>query len=189
MCFSCSEFRQITLVVRRSALTLALFVAGLPEWSSLRGFNRHFGKLRLVATRSELLPVAVLIRRQWWKRTYRAGPGLRLRSTNASRSDVRNDSQSPAGKPPTKAGWGRQRLSPGGSVSSWKSVSRGQSVRAAGMSADQQCLHQLASIGAPGVASPNGCQPTKAGRMPDRSAREGILSRGSLLKSSSRGAH
>ena len=78
--------------------------------------------------------------------------------------------QSPAGKPSTKAGLGLQ-----------DSSSLSRPVSGSGLAADSQSIvdsnnrpaGKLASTafiswhpsGAPGVASPNGCQPTKAGRI------------------------
>ena len=150
---------------------------GLPEWSSLRGFNRHFGKPRLVATRSAPLPVAVVIQRQLWRRTFRAGPSLRLSSTSASRSAVCSDSHSPAGKPPTKAGWvQRGRRSPGELAVGNRPVNGSQSIvdssdRSAGMSAAKHRLHQLASIGGPRRCEPQ-WMPADEGRSNDRSRKD-----------------
>ena len=93
---------------------------------------------------------------------------------NPSRSVLCFDSQSPAGNPPTKAGFrkpGRQSRT----VTQLRAVSQLVAIRLWRTAVTRLCTDNSARTafisrhpsGAPGVASPNGCQPTKAGQTTD----------------------
>ena len=124
----------------------------------------------------------------------RPRPRMRRSSTSAWRSAACSYAQSPAKKPPTKAGLGLQgRPSPVEAVEGSGPTGAVQPVvdsnyRPADMSAGQQTCRPASTAfivrhpsGAPGVASPNGCQPTKAGRMP---AQQHIIAKNCLIEHS-----
>jgi hypothetical protein len=102
-------------------------------------------------------------------------PHMRRTSTSAWRSAVCSDAQSPAKKPPTKAGLGLQgRLSPGQPVEGSGAAGGIQSIvdsnyRPADMSAGQHRLHRPASIGGPRRGEPQ-WMPADEGRSNARPA-------------------
>ena len=102
-------------------------------------------------------------------------PHMRRTSTSAWRSAVCSDAQSPAKKPPTKAGLGLQgRPSPGEAVEGSGPTGAVQPVvdsnyRPADMSFGQHRLHRPASIGGPRRGEPQ-WMPADEGRSNARPA-------------------